>query len=509
MTISSAAGRPAAASRQGTATTESENWSRVQELLALDWRLLIDGELVPATSGRLYEVTSPITEETIAFVPDADQSQADAAVATAATAFQSWSEVSPVERARLVNVLAEVVEENVHDLALLDSVDCGAPSAVMAGDVHWSAELCRYFGGLAREIQGNSVPASANVHFSVRDPYGVVVRITPFNHPILFAVKALAAPLIAGNCVVLKPAEVTPLSALHLGRLIRDIFPPGVVQIVVGDGPEVPRALVRHPLVHRIGFTGSEPTGRSILRDAADTGVKEVGLELGGKNALIAYPDADPGEVAAGAVQGMNFSWSGQSCGSTSRLLVHESIADAVVSGIEERLRERTIGSPLDPASDQGPLVSRQHYERVLGHISKATDEGAVLVTGGGRPAHLAKGYYVVPTVFDHVAPDSRLAQEEIFGPVLSVIRWGDQVDPIAIANGVRYGLTASVYTNDVRRAHRAARSLQSGYVWINDTSKHFLGMPFGGVKASGIGREESLDELLSFTQLKSINIAL
>ncbi len=285
-----------------------------------------------------------------------------------------------------------------------------------------------------------------------------------------------------------------------------------MLQIVLGNGPDVPRALVRHPLVNRIGFTGSEPTGQSILRDTAETGFKEVTVELGGKNALIAFPDADPAEVAAGAVKGgMNFTWSGQSCGSTSRLLVHESLADDVLKEIGGVLLARhTIGSPLDPEKDQGPLVSRRQYEKVLDFIARAVDDGAVVVAGGGRPAGQDTGYFVEPTILDDVdPPTSHVATEEIFGPVLSVIRWGDDDDPVAIANSVRFGLTGSVFTHDLRLAHRTAQRLETGTVWINDAGPHYLGMPFGGVKSSGLGREESLDELLSYTQLKSIHIPI
>ncbi|MEV0074064.1 MULTISPECIES: aldehyde dehydrogenase family protein [unclassified Amycolatopsis] len=488
-------------------TTES-NRTRVHELLSADWRLLVGGRLVEAPGHRTFEVTSPIDGKMIATVPDADAELVDDAVAHAESAFPAWRDLDVLERAARVRELADVVEANIDDLALLDAVDGGAPMAVMAGDVHMAAGLCRYFAGLALEMKGFSLP-TGDLHFTVRQPYGVVAKIVPFNHPILFAISKLAAPLVAGNCVILKPAEATPLSALHLARLIQHVFPPGVVQIVVGDGPAVPRSLVRHPGVARIGFTGSETTGRSIMRDAAQTGVKEVSLELGGKNALIAYPDADPVEVAHGAVQGMNFTWSGQSCGSTSRLLVHESIADAVVAGMVERLKDHVIGSPLDPVSDQGPLVSREQHEKVLRYITGAIEKGAVVVTGGGRPAGLDIGNYLEPTILDHVDATWQVATEEIFGPVLSVIRWSDEEDPVAIANSVRYGLTGSVYTNDVRRALRVAQRLDAGYVWINETGKHFLGMPFGGFKASGLGREESIDELLSYTEVKSINVKL
>ncbi|MCE0762022.1 aldehyde dehydrogenase family protein [Pseudonocardia kujensis] len=488
--------------------TEAENQKRVSELLAREWRMLINGELVPAPEGRTLEVTSPFTEQVIASVPDATTDQVEEAVQRADAAFPEWRDRGPVARAELVRKLADVVEEHLDDLALLDAIDGGAQIRVMAGDVRAAATIARYFAGLALEIKGESVPATpTGVHFTSRMPWGVVAKIIPFNHPLLFAVRNIAAPLVAGNCVILKPSEITPLSALLLAELAKDVFPPGVFQIVLGNGPDVPRTLVRHPLINRIGFTGSEPTGQSILRDTADTGFKEVTVELGGKNALIAFPDADPAKVAAGAVKGMNFTWSGQSCGSTSRLLVHESIADQVLKEIGALLARHTIGSPLDPEMDQGPLVSKRQYEKVLDFIARATDDGAVVAAGGGRPAEHDTGYFIEPTILDNVDPASHVATEEIFGPVLSVIRWGDADDPVAIANSVRFGLTGSVYTNDLRVAHRTAQRLETGTVWINDAGPHYLGMPFGGFKSSGLGREESLDELLSYTQLKSIHI--
>lgn len=492
-----------------TETPATRNDHRVRTLLAQEWRQLIDGKLVPAPEGRTFDVVCPFTEDVIAAVPDATTAQVDEAVRCAEAAFPAWRTTAPTERADLVRQLADIAEEHLEDLALLDAVDGGAPVGVMAGDVRMAAGLCRYFAGLALETKGYSIPARDGLHFTTRQPFGVVAKIIPFNHPVLFAIRNLAAPLVAGNCVIVKPAEATPLSALHFASLIKDVLPPGVVQFVVGDGPDVPRALVRHPAVHRIGFTGSEATGRAIQRDAAEVGVKDVTLELGGKNALIAYPDADPDEVAAGAVRGMNFTWSGQSCGSTSRLLVHESIADQVLDAIVGLLDDHTIGSPLDPASDQGPLVSAAQYAKVLSHIEAAIHAGAVVATGGGRPTGLERGYYVEPTVLDRVDPTWTVATEEIFGPVLSVIRWGDDDDPVAIANRVRYGLTGSVYTNDIRRAHTVADALDTGYVWINSTASHILGMPFGGHKASGLGREECLEELVSYTQQKAINVAL
>ncbi len=281
---------------------------------------------------------------------------------------------------------------------------------------------------------------------------------------------------------------------------------------MTGDGPACGRAIARHPAIRRIGFIGSDTTGRSIQRDAAETGVKDVSLELGGKNALIAFPDADPDQVAAGAVAGMNFARSsGQSCGSTSRLLLHESIAGEVLGHLVRRMSAIRIGSPLDPATEMGPMATRAQYDKTLRYIGIATGEGAQVAAGGGRPAGLANepGLFIARTLLTGVRPDMRIAQEEVFGPVLSAMTWKTEDEAIGIANSVEYGLTGSIWTSDITRAHRVAAALDTGYIWINGSSAHFPDVPFGGMKLSGIGREESLDELLSYTQLKTLNIAL
>jgi acyl-CoA reductase-like NAD-dependent aldehyde dehydrogenase len=294
--------------------------------------------------------------------------------------------------------------------------------------------------------------------------------------------------------------------------LFAGVLPPGVLSVVVGDGPAAGRGVARHPEIRRIGFIGSDATGRAIQRDAAEVGVKDVTLELGGKNALIAFPDADPEAVAAGAVAGMNFARSaGQSCGSTSRLLLHESIADDVLDRVVDRMSAIRIGSPLDPATQMGTVATRAQYDKTLRYIGIARDEGAQVLTGGGRPPGLEdeRGLFVAPTLFGGVRPDMRIAREEVFGPVLAAITWKDEDEAIEIANAVDYGLTGSVWTSDINRAFRVASALDTGYLWINGSAAHFAGVPFGGVKLSGVGREESLDELLSYTQLKTLNIML
>jgi 2-formylbenzoate dehydrogenase len=477
------------------------------------WTLLIGGRPAGARSGRQFTDESPVTGEAIAAVPDGDADDVAAAVQAALPAAAQWRQVPVRERGAAVGELARILEQNAAELAMLDAIDGGHPVSGMHLDVAIAADTLRLFAGLAIELKGSTIPATGqHLHLTVREPFGVVGRIIPFNHPLMFAAGKIAAPLVAGNAVILKPPDIAPLSALRIGELFAAALPPGLLSVVTGQGPAAGRAVVRHPDIRRIGFIGSDVTGRAIQREAAEAGVKEITLELGGKNALIAFPDADPAAVAAGAVAGMNFARSaGQSCGSTSRLLLHESIADEVLDLVADRMAAIRVGSPLDPATEMGTLASPAQYAKTMRYIQIARDEGGELVTGGGRPPGLAghAGLFIAPTLFRGVRPDMRIAQEEVFGPVLAALTWKDEDEAIRIANSVGYGLTGSIWTNDIRRAHRIAAALDAGYLWINGSSAHFTGVPFGGVKLSGVGREESLDELLSYTQLKTINVML
>ena len=460
-------------------------------------------------SGRNIDTINPGTGESLGKVAEAGAADVDAAVAAAKAAFNEWRNVLPLERARMLRRIAEVLRRHAQELAMIDAADCGNPVAEMVSDAMVAAAQTEFFAGLVTEMKGSSVPMGPNVvNFSVREPRGVIGRIIPFNHPFMFCMGKSAAPLAAGNTVVVKPPEQSPLSSLRLAELIDGILPPGVFNVIPG-GKECGAALAGHTDVAMVALVGSVPTGRAVMRAASDT-VKPVMLELGGKNALIGYPDADPDEVAGAVVAGMNFTWCGQSCGSTSRAFIHEKIYDAVIARVKEKIKYYKPGIPTDPATTMGAIVSKQQFDRVMNFIDSAKSEGAQLITGGGPPADpaLKGGFYIEPTVFA-VTDKNRIAREEIFGPVLGVFKWNDESKMLATVNAVEYGLTASIWTNDLSTAHRTALAVQAGYVWVNEVSKHFLGAPFGGFKQSGLGREECFEEMLAFTQEKNIHVKL
>jgi betaine-aldehyde dehydrogenase len=461
-------------------------------------------------SGREADTINPGTGETLGRVADAGAADVDAAVKVAKAAFKEWRNVPPLERAKMLKRIAEVLRAHAQELAMIDAADCGNPVREMVSDAMVAAAQTEFFAGLVTEMKGSSVPMGPGVvNFSVREPRGVIGRIIPFNHPFMFCMGKSAAPLAAGNTVIVKPPEQSPLSSLRLAELIDGILPPGVFNVVPG-GKECGAALASHKDIAMVALVGSVPTGRAVMRAAAET-VKPVMLELGGKNALIAYPDADPDEVAGGVIAGMNFTWCGQSCGSTSRAFIHATIYDAVLARVKEKIKAFKPGIPTDPATTMGAIVSKVQFDRVMSYIASAKQEGARLLTGGGPPNDpaLAKGFYVEPTVFADVKMSMRIAHEEIFGPVLGILKWSDETTMLEEVNSVEYGLTASIWTNDISTAHRTAAAVEAGFVWINEVGKHFLGTPFGGFKQSGIGREECFEEMLAFTQEKNIHVKL
>lgn len=465
---------------------------------------------VPAVA-QWMPVENPATGDSLGDVIEARQEDVDLAVQSALEAFESWRDLAPRTRAQCLFDCARRLRLHGDDLALIDAADAGLPRKAMSADIENAARQLEFFAGLVTEIKGETLPLGPSaLNYTVREPLGVVVRINAFNHPVMFAAGKVAAPLAAGNTVIVKPADQTPLSTLALAEIWADILPPGVFNVITGSR-QTGAMLVSHPQVAKIGLIGNVATGQAVIRASADS-MKKFTLELGGKNALIATADADPEEVASAAATGMNLTWTaGQSCGSTSRVFLHDSIHDAVLERLVRKLETIKLGLPTEIETEMGCLVSKAQHQKVLGYIQKGKAGGARLLSGGDVPNDpaLAGGYFVRPTVFSDVTSDMCIAREEIFGPVVSVIRWNDEATMLRQVNELDYGLTASIWTKDLSTAHKLAARVQSGYVWVNSVGAHFLGAPFGGYKKSGLGREESLEELYQNTQIKNINISL
>jgi betaine-aldehyde dehydrogenase len=479
---------------------------------AHQFQFLIGGDLVDPHSTATFVTDDPASGEPLAEVPDGDEQDVDAAVSAAREAFDAgWRWSTPDERSTVLRAIADLIHDNSEELIQLDIENNGSARKTFELDVDLATGWLEYYAGLTREIKGETIDTPGNtINFTVREPHGVVAGIIPFNHPFMFAASKIAAALATGNALVLKPSEYTPLSALKLGEYIADepAVPDGVVNVITGEGA-TGAMITEHPDVDMIDFQGSAPTGKKVMASAAET-VSPVTLELGGKNPAIVFPDVGLDRAIQGCVQGMSIPWQGQSCGSGSRILVHEDVHDEVAAGIAERFEAIRVGHPADEDTDMGAMVSKPHYERVLGYIEEGNESGADLLTGGG-PATVEghDGYYVQPTVFDNVAPDATIAREEIFGPVVSIVPWSEYDEMLEIANGTDYGLTASVWTDNLRTAHETARRLDAGYVWVNQHGPHYMGTPFGGFKQSGIGRLHCMEELYEHTQAKNVNIQL
>ncbi len=469
--------------------------------------LFIGGEWVKASSGQTITTINPSNGDLLGDVPLANEADVDKAVASAKEAFPAWSALSVTKRPEYLIRLADTIDENADQLALMDAVDSGNAVSGMRADMKWTADTLRYFAALVTEIKGETMSREpGHLNLTLRQPYGVVAKINPFNHPFRFCAEKAASALAAGNTIVIKGPEQAPLSSLRLGELCQQIFPPGVVNIVTGDGM-TGSAMVRHKDVHRIGFVGSVETGRIIAQEAAE-GLKEITLELGGKNPIIIFPDANPKQAAGYAVKGMNMNRQGQSCSSTSRVLVHRDLHDAVLEEMVQLVEQLPVGLPWIEKNELGPVVSEIQYKKILEFISSAEKEGAQLITGGSSPEdeELKNGFFIQPTIFDQVKPEMKIGKEEIFGPVMSVFKWDDYEKMLSVANGIEYGLTAMIVTDNLKLAMETAERVEVGYVWINSSGR-YLGAPYGGWKESGIGQEECFEELMSYTQIKNVNM--
>lgn len=473
----------------------------------------IGGRFVPGR-GTTVEDRSPATGRLITEVQLADASQVDEAVAAAKAAQREWARRSIRERAELVEQLADRILERNEDFGQTDSRDTGSPLTAMRNGARKGALYLKQLAGAALEVQGRTVPASAGGWHVVKpEPYGVVGAIAAFNHPTLYACLKSGPALIAGNAVVLKPAEQAPLTALLFASLTDGLLPPGLLSVLPAAA-EASAAITTHRDVARISFTGSVEVALKIQEGIARAGrIKSVSLELGGKNPILVFPDADLDEAAAAVVRGMNYTRvQGQSCGSTSRLLAHEDLIAPLTERILARVEKIKIGLPDDPATEMGSLVSHAHRERVLGFVERAVAAGGELLAGGKPPAdpELRAGAFLEPTVIGNVRPGMELAAEEVYGPVLAIMSWREEAEAIELANATEYGLTASIWTRDLSRALRTADALSTGYIWVNDVETRYTGVPFGGWKQSGVGTEQGLlADIMQATRPKAINIAV
>ncbi len=476
--------------------------------LPIRHQLFIDGRFIDAESGETLATLNPHDNSVIANVAMAGRPDVDKAVEAATRAFPAWARMAAAERGRILLKLADLIEANTEELARLESLDTGHPlKDSRALDVPRTAACFRYFGGMADKFQGDVVPVEAGfLNYLLREPVGVVGQVVPWNFPLMFTSWKMAPALAAGNCVVLKPAEITPLSTLKIAELMSQAgMPDGVVNIVPGLGQVAGQYMAEHPDIAKIAFTGSTATGRRIVAASAGN-LKKVQLELGGKGANIVFEDANLTAAVNGSAWAI-FHNQGQACIAGSRLMLHERIADEFLDRFATLARSIRQGNPLDERTEMGPLTSAQHRDRVLAYVDIARDEGGQVIAGGKAPSDpaLAQGCYVEPTIVKARTPRDRIAQEEVFGPFVTVLTFKDDAQALAIANGTDYGLGSGLWTRDLQRAHKLARELHAGMVWINSYKRVNPGSPFGGVGQSGYGREMGFDAMREYTQVKSV----
>jgi aldehyde dehydrogenase (NAD+) len=475
-------------------------------------KLLIDNEWRAAASGRTMEVVNPATEDVITSVASAGAEDLESAVQAARAALAGpWSAMSARERGRLVRKVGERLLERADEVARLETLHNGKPISESRNiEIPAAAECFEYFGGWSDKVMGETIPVKGNhLTYTLREPIGVVAAIVPWNFPLLLAAWKVAPALACGNTVILKPASQTPLTALALGEIAVEIgLPPGVLNVLTGPGASLGQAIVEHPGIDKIAFTGDTSTGKGIMRGAAAT-LKRITLELGGKSPNIVLADADIDAAVRGATVGI-FYGKGEVCAAGSRLLVDRAIKDEFIDKLAARAKKIVPGDPLDPKTRFGAVSSRRQMETVLRYIDSGNREGATLVAGGMRAdIGTGKGFFVQPTVFADVQPSMTISREEIFGPVLAAIEFADIDEAIARANDSSYGLAAGVWTRDIKKAHHVARKLQAGTVWINTYNVYDTAAPFGGYKESGFGREMSAHALEHYTQVKTVWVDL
>jgi aldehyde dehydrogenase (NAD+) len=474
-------------------------------------KLLINNRWVASESGKTFATINPSTGEEICQVAEADAADVDKAVAAARAAFDQgpWKKMRASERGRMLYRLADLIEQNADQLARLETLDNGKPLTIAkAVDVTKTIACYRYFAGWADKVQGKTIPIDGDFFCYTRhEPIGVIGQIIPWNYPLLMQAWKLAPALATGNTIVMKPAEQTPLSALRLGELILEAgFPEGVVNLLPGFGSTAGAAIARHMDVDKVAFTGSTEVGRLIMEAAAKSNLKRISLELGGKSPNIIFADTDLDDAVEGAHLGL-FVNQGQSCCAGSRVFVEETIYDEFVEKSIVRARKRRVGDPLDPRTDQGPQVSESQFDRIMGYIESGKREGATLACGGERVGD--RGYFILPTVFSNVRDEMKIAREEIFGPVMSIIPFKDMDEVIARANRTTYGLAAGVWTRDIKKAHAVANSMRAGTVWVNCYHVLDTRAPFGGYKQSGMGRELGEYGLQQYTEVKTVTLKL
>lgn len=488
-------------------TTQYELKPKVKQFLEGVKRLYINGEYVPSLSGKTFEVLDPATEKVIAEVSEAQEADIDNAVAAARKAFDEgeWTKMAAADRSHLIYKFADLLEENREELAQLEAIDNGKPYQIaLEDDIDGTVQHFRYYAGWATKLHGKTVQVAPEyLTYIVHEPVGVVGQIIPWNFPLAMAGWKLGSALAVGCTVVIKPAEDTPLSLLYAAQLFKEAgFPDGVVNVVPGFGAVAGNALVVHDDVDKVAFTGSTATGKEIMKKVADD-VKGITLELGGKSPAIVLEDADVEEAIQGTFDGTMYNM-GQNCSATTRIFVHRSLYDQFVERLAEKAKALKIGPGMDPESDIGPVVSQKQMNTVLGFIEKGKEEGARLVAGGGRAGNT--GYFVEPTIFADVEDDMTIAREEIFGPVMAIFVFDTVDEVIKRANDSKYGLAASVWTQNIKKGHYIASKLQSGTVWVNDFGLEWETMPFGGYKQSGIGREMGGEYgLANYTEVKSV----